>query len=92
MIVNVELRKSGENEYGGKEYSYVTELPLSVGDIVIAPTFKGLSYARVSRVNIDPESIDPAWRDRLREICDYAPQPDEKAAERDGTDDFFGGA
>ena len=91
MIVNVELRKSGDNEYGGKEYSYVTELPLSVGDIVIAPTFKGLSYARVSRVNVDPESIDPAWRDRLREICDYAPQLDEKA-EEDAADDFFGGA
>lgn len=91
MIVNVELRKSGDNEYGGREYSYVTELPLSVGDIVIAPTFKGLSYARVSRVNLDPESIDPAWRERLREICDYAPQPDEKA-EEDAADDFFGGA
>lgn len=92
MIVNVELRKTGDNEYGGREYSYVTELPLSVGDIVIAPTFKGPSYARVSRVNLDPESIDPAWRDRLREICDYAPQPDEKAEEGAGTDDFFGGA
>lgn len=91
MIVNVELRKSGDNEYGGKEYSYVTDLPLSVGEIVIAPTFKGLSYARVSRVNVDPESIDPAWRDRLREICDYAPQLDEKA-EEDAADDFFGGA
>ena len=92
MIVNVELRKSGANEFGGKEYSYVTELPLSAGDIVIAPTFKGLSYARVSRVNVDPESIDPAWRNRLREICDYAPMPDEKAEEGDAADAFFGGA
>ena len=91
MIVNVELRKTGDNEYGGREYSYVTELPLSVGDIVIAPTFKGLSYARVSRVNVDPENIDPAWRDRLREICDYAPQHEEKA-EEEAADAFFGGA
>ena len=91
MIVNVELRKSGANEYGGKEYSYVTELPLSVGDIVIVPTFKGLSYARVSRVNVDPESIDPAWRDGLRGICDYAPLPDEKS-EEDAADACCGGA
>lgn len=38
--------------FGGKSYSYFTNIQLNVGDIVKAPTRNGTSIARVSRINI----------------------------------------
>lgn len=73
MIVEVIFRKRGENEYGGRPYSYETELDVKVGDIVVCPTAGGaLNYGKVVRTNIDREEIDPRWRDSLREIVDFA--------------------
>lgn len=77
MIVNVILRKTNENKYGGREYSYRTDLDVLFGDVVIAPTVNGLNYAKVTRVDVPESEIDPRWRDKLREIVDFAPQPTE---------------
>jgi len=44
--------------FGGREYSYHTELPLEVDDIVEAPTKYGTCYAKVTRVNIPEEEIE----------------------------------
>lgn len=74
MICNVILRKSGENNYGGRPYSYETDLELKVGDIVICPTVSGLNYGKVVRVDVPREEIDPRWRYKLREIVDFAPE------------------
>ena len=74
MICNVILRKIGANEYGGKPYSYETDLELKVGDIVVCPTASGLNYGKVVRVDVPREEIDPRWRDKLREIVDFAPE------------------
>jgi hypothetical protein len=74
MIINVLLRKSGANEYGGRPYSYETELDVKVGDIVICPTTGSLNYGKVVRVDVPREEIDPRWRDKLREIVDFAPE------------------
>lgn len=74
MICNVILRKSGENNYGVRPYSYETDLKLKVGDIVICPTVSGLNYGKVVRVDVPREEIDPRWRDSLREIVDFAPE------------------
>ena len=81
MYVQVQLRKSGESEYGGRPYTYKTELPLEPGDVVIAPTVSGLNYGKVLAVNMPYDSLDPAWRDRLKEIVDFATQPTETPAE-----------
>ena len=70
MIVEVIFRKRGENEYGGRPYSYETELDVKVGDIVVCPTASGLNYGKVARTNVDRDEIDPRWRDSLREILD----------------------
>lgn len=72
MIVNVILRKSGENQYGGRPYSYETELDVKVGDIVVCPTPSGLNYGKVVRVSVPLDEIDPRWREHLREIVDFA--------------------
>lgn len=74
MICNVILRKSGENNYGGRPYSYETDLDLKAGDIVVCPTASGLNYGKVVRVDVPREEIDPRWRDSLREIVDFAPE------------------
>ena len=74
MICNVILRKSGENNYGGRPYSYETDLELKVGDIVVCPTASGLNYGKVVQVDVPMEQIDPRWRDSLREIVDFAPE------------------
>lgn len=72
MIVNVILRKSGETQYGGRPYSYETDLNVKVGDIVVCPTPSGINYGKVVRVDVPPEEIDPRWRHTLREIVDFA--------------------
>lgn len=74
MICNVILRKSGANEYGGRPYSYETDLDVMFGDIVVCPTANGLNYGKVVRVDVPREEVDPRWRDKLREIVDYAPE------------------
>lgn len=43
--------------FGGKEYSYYTDLQLEVGDLVEAPTKYGTSIAKITRINIPEEEI-----------------------------------
>lgn len=43
--------------FGGKSYSYFTEIKVTVGDIVEAPTQYGTSIARISRVNVPENEI-----------------------------------
>lgn len=74
MICNVILRKSGENNYGGRPYSYETDLNVKVGDVLICPTASGLNYGKVVRVDVPREEIDPRYRYKLREIVDFAPE------------------
>ena len=38
--------------FSGKAYSYLTAIPLEVGDLVVAPTSYGEKIARVSQINI----------------------------------------
>lgn len=71
MIVEVVLRKK-DNQYGGRPYSYETDLNVKVGDILICPTVSGLNYGKVTRVDVPREEIDPRWRNSLREIVDFA--------------------
>jgi len=51
-IVSVQYRKKDSEEYGGRPYSYYTELPLKTGDLVVAPTKWGASPAKVAEVDI----------------------------------------
>lgn len=74
MVISVKLRKGGTDDYGGKEYHYLTDLPVKAGDFVVCPTASGLTYGRVERANV-PESEIPEWlKGKLREIVDMAPE------------------
>lgn len=73
MIVEVVLRKK-DDQYGGRPYSYETDLQVKVGDLVICPTASGLNYGKVVEVDVPEERVDPRWRHTLREIVDFAPE------------------
>lgn len=38
--------------FSGRAYTYITAIPLQVGDLVVAPTSNGEKIARVSEINI----------------------------------------
>ena len=57
-IVSVRFQnKLHEGEFSGREYSYLTNIPLKVGDIVIVPTRNGSGIAEVSQVNVSSLNV-----------------------------------
>ena len=44
--------------FSGKTYSYITAIPLEVGDLVVAPTSYGEKIARVSAINIPEFQVE----------------------------------
>ncbi len=55
--------------FSGKSYSYITTIPLEIGDLVIAPTSNGEKIARVSEINV-PESKVLLIKPMLKLIID----------------------
>lgn len=55
--------------FSGKAYSYITEIKLEIGDIVVAPTSYGEQIARVSEINI-PEYKVESFKASLKLITD----------------------
>ena len=54
-FVQVQFKSRYSDGYGGRAYTYIADVPLSVGDVVTVPTSHGDGEARVCRVGI-PES------------------------------------
>ena len=44
--------------FSGRAYTYITAIPLQVGDLVVAPTSYGEKIARVSEINIPELKIE----------------------------------
>lgn len=44
--------------FGGKAYSYFTEVKLKVGDLVEVPTKYGTSIAKITRVDVPEDEIE----------------------------------
>ena len=89
MYVEVNYkRKNGE--YGGAVYTYNCSIPVKTGDLVLAPTFKGDTPAKVVGIGIPYEEINEKYRDNLRTITErYVPdEPDEP---EENPDDLFAG-
>ncbi len=70
-LVQVQFKSKYGNDYGGRSYTYVADVPLLVGDIVKVPTANGDSDARVCRIDV-PESECGFPIDRLRHITEPA--------------------
>ena len=70
-IVQVQFKSRYGDTYGGRAYSYIADVPVSVGDIVKVPTANGDGDAKVCRVDVPLiECGFPA--DRLRHITEPA--------------------
>lgn len=59
-IVQVQFKNRHNDRFGGTNYSYIAEVPVSVGDIVRVPTAYGESEAKIVAVDL-PESALPRW-------------------------------
>lgn len=67
-------RKNGE--YGGIPYTYECNFPVKTGDLVLAPTRRGDTPARVVSVGTKYDEIDPAWRDTIRSVTNRYTEPE----------------
>lgn len=67
MYVEVQYKRKG-GEYSGQVYTYACAIPVNVGEIVLAPTARGDTPAKVVSVSIPYEEINPKYRDSLRTI------------------------
>ncbi len=76
-IIAVQFQsKKTPGEFSGREYNYFSNVELSVGDIIIAPTAKGQSAVRVCRVNVADSEISDHVRPYMQTITEIV-RPDE---------------
>lgn len=69
MYVRVKYHKADLQGYGGKEYTFSTELPLIPYQKVLVPSNDGeMKKAIVVEVNVPESEIDKAWANRIKEI------------------------
>ena len=71
MYIKVKYFKPLDGDYGGREYTYKSDLPLNEGDKVIAPTVHGDMKAIVTAANVPEGQIDERWADKIRTIDTY---------------------
>ena len=69
MYVKVKYHKEDLKGYGGKEYTFSTNLPLIPYQKVLVPSNDGeMKKAIVVEVNVPESEIDKAWANRIKEI------------------------
>ena len=70
MYVEVNFKRAN-GDYGGPVYTYNCTIPhIKTGDLVIAPTFKGDTPAKIVGIGISYDEINPRFRDNLRTITE----------------------
>ena len=58
MIVKCQFKQNATKDYGGRMYTYTTDLPLKVGDIVRVPAGDGEGIARVTVTDVPEHTVD----------------------------------
>jgi len=71
-IVAIQYKSKFTGEFGGKVYNYFCSIPVSIGDIVKAPTSNGESIARICFVDVPESSIEPRVLPLLKTITELA--------------------
>lgn len=71
MICKIMYFKENLGKYGGVAYTYRTELPLKIGDKVLAPTKSGDKSAVVTEIDLPESVIDARWADAVKTIVAY---------------------
>lgn len=70
----IKCRFLRDGEPYGREYSYLTNEPVAVGDIVQADTQRGTADLLVTALNV-PEAEVESFKDKLKYIIGKAPEP-----------------
>lgn len=78
MYIEVNFKRK-DGQYGGNVYTYNCAFPVKVGDLVLAPTFKGDTPAKVVGIGIAYDEINPKYRDELRTITERYVEPEPEA-------------
>lgn len=69
MFVKVKYYKDDLSGYGGKAYTFKTELALQPYQKILVPSNDGEpKKALVTEVNVPESEIDEAWASRIKEI------------------------
>lgn len=67
MIVKVKYYSESKGKYSDREYTYLSEEPLLIGDIVTVPVRDTTGKALVTAINV-PESEIEAFKDKIKTI------------------------
>lgn len=78
-IIKARFLRDGEPY--GREYSYLTNEPVAVGDLVQAETARGVADLVVTALNVPEEEVE-AFKDKLKYIIGKKPV-EQKADELD---------
>lgn len=71
-IVGVQYKNQYSGEYTGRAYTYYTDIPLEVGDVVKCPTKAGETVGRVAEINISEGRIDERIAPFMKTITEKA--------------------
>lgn len=72
MIVKCQFKLKSSDGYGGREYTYLTDLPLKVGDIVRVPAGDSEGIAQVSEINVPEISVRSDLFPLLKHVIGYS--------------------
>jgi hypothetical protein len=68
-LVSVQYESKQEpGTFGGKPYTYIAGINLSVGDIVVAPVGQSKTKARVHEINVPESKVDERVMPHLKTI------------------------
>lgn len=71
-IVGVTFKSDKSGEFEGRTYSYYCDIPVVVGDIVVAPTSRGETVARVCEVDVPLSKVDMRIKPLMKTISTLA--------------------
>lgn len=69
MIVGVQFQSKWNDEFTGRVYSYLCDIPVAIGDIVAVPTASGESTAQICEINIPLERVPVHIRSVLKTVA-----------------------
>lgn len=72
MIINVQFKNKVSPGFGGRKYSYRTNLGVAVGDVVKVPTSGETGIAKVTDTNVPESAIAPHILPLLKTVTEFA--------------------
>lgn len=72
MIINVQFKNKTSPGFGGRKYSYRTNLGVAVGDIVKVPTSGDTGIAKVTDTNVPESAVAPNILPLLKTVTEFA--------------------